>query len=534
MVIEQTLSELKGMRHTAGVVLIAALQRILPRIEALELNADDVSFELRFTLDVPLPAEMLSEVEREMISILREQPLIESTETLACNAADYFSHQGQNILAEKLRMSGKQLIPIVRLGSMMFPCKTPHELDPNLIGAVKLLSVSYDAETCLSTISGTAFSDRRELRKFLKRYELAKECDHRRLAQHLQLFGVYRAPQGEEWFWLPKGAIIRDQLLLWWRAEISSKGFTPVSYISNDEPAVTHARIYATVLHVAQEMPQRYCEITEHRHTPSRPCGLLDSNAYRADALSVFCRADQVLNELKFLLEIMLHTVSLFDLTYEFRLSGKHIWLPELLQSLDITYLQTEGPSQQETNLEILCEDAIGRRWLGPRLTIHHQLPKRERLNFQSADGDSRTPIQLTISCFSSIERFTALLLEHFSGCLPTWLAPEQIRIIPISERHIDYCQQVRNTIAHRHLRVGIDLRHETLSTRVFAAENGRVPYVLVIGDQEEREGCITVRESRLGTVTHGVSLTAFLERVQEESRQRSTAHKHKPLRKDD
>ncbi len=535
MVKEPTLSEFRGMRHTAGVILIAALKRILPRIEPLDITSDDVSFELRFFLDVPLPEEMLPEVEREMVAILREKPHIESSETLASNAAEYFSSLNQEILADSLRTIGEELIPVIRIGDLLFPCETPHELNPSLIGAIKLLAIEYDPETHLTSIRGTAFTDKKELRKFLKRYEIAKQCDHRLLAHQLQLFGIWNGEVGPEWFWLPRGAAIRSQLLAWWHAEINPKGFKAVSYLSDeDEFSVTHARIYAATEQSASDLPQRYCEIVENRRIPIQSCGLFETYAHRTDALSIFCRSDQVLNELRSLIEILMQIVSLFDLNYELRLSGQRRWLPELLQQLNLNYSESDEASSDETNLEVFCEDAIGRRWLGPRLTIHHNAPKQQRLVFQSADGDLRTPTQISASCFSSIERFTALLLEHFSGHLPLWLTPEQVRIIPLSERHIDYCEQVRNTIAHRHLRVEVDLSHETLSTRVFEAEIDCIPYVLVVGDQEEREGCITVRNSRLRTVTHGVSLATFLEQVQEEAGQRIVTHKHKPLRKAD
>lgn len=513
------------MRHTTGVILIAALHELFSQIQPLEIVADDVSFEVTFLLDVPLPEDLLPEIERQMVALIRAKPDIESIETLSSNAADYFDKRAQPLLAQQLRENEQELIPMMRLGGLMFPCETPHELDLSQIGAVKLLSIEHDSETGFSTISGTAFSGGKELRQFIKRRELAKTRDHRLIGQELQLFGTHQ----EEWFWLPRGGIIRSQLLSWWERETSQQDFTPISYITQLDPASAHARIYAASSQSYRNLPQRYCEIIEVRQPDGRPYGLFQTTAHQTDALTVFCRQDQVAQELTMLLALLEKTVSQFGLTYEIHVSGKYKPLHEILKQLGWLYTEAVSSTAQETTLEVHIEDALGRRWLGPQLTIHSGPPKQQKLTFQAADGDMRTPVQMTASLFSSVERFTGLLLEHFSGAMPLWLAPEQVRIIPITERHIDYSEQVRNTVADRHLRVACDLRRDTLSARVFAAENARVPFVLVVGDQEEREGCVTVRDSRAETITHHVSLAEFLQQVQEESGQHRTTHKLKP-----
>ncbi len=525
MGLKQSSSLLKGIRHTAGVVLISALQKLFSRIQPLEVLTDGVSFTVTFFLDVPLPEGLLPEIEQQMVAIIRKHPHIESVETLANNVAEYFEDRQQTILADELRAQGPELIPVIRMGDLLFPCDTPHELDVSLIGAIKLLSIEHNSETGLSTICGTAFTDRKELKQFLKRSELAKTRDHCLLVQEMQLFGLHQG----EWFWLPKGAIIRRELLRWWEMEVKQRHFQAVSYVTRDDFALAHARIYAATWHSYSDLPQRYCEVVKVEEPDIHLCGLLQTNVFHGDALSVFCRSDQVLFELQLLLELLVKTVQQFGLVYEIHVFGTHRWVLEALQQTGLEYMQIPSLSTNKTSVEFHIEDALGRVWVGPQLTLHQTLPKEQHLRFQAADGELRTPVQLSASLFTSIERFAALLIEHFAGALPLWLAPEQVRIIPLTERHIDYCEQVRNTVADHRLRVGTDLRRDTLSARVFAAENARIPYILVVGDQEEREGCVTVRDSCSGTVTHRVGLTEFIQQVQEESGQRKTTHKRKP-----
>ena len=546
---------LATLRHTASHVMAQAIKRLYPEAK-LAIGpsiADGFYYDIDFAS--PIAAEDLEKIEAEMKKIVKEALPIERF-TLPRNEAIALMKEKEEPYKVELieDLPEGEEISFYRQGDFTDLCVGPHLMNTKEVGkAYKLTSIAGaywrgdEHNKMLTRIYATAFGKKEELEAYLTMLEEAKKRDHRKLGKELGLFMMHDAGPGFPFF-LPKGMVLKNTLLDYWRQLHKKAGYVEIStpiilnrslwetsghwdhYKNNMYTTVIDGQDYAIkpmncpggVLTYASEprsyrdLPLRMGELgIVHRHEKSGQLhGLMRVRCFTQDDAHIFMTPEQIKDEIMGVAKLINEVYTLFGFKYHVELSTRpedsmgsdEDWemategLRSALDALGLDYVVNEGDGAfYGPKIDFHLVDAIGRTWQCGTIQLDFQLPQRFELEYQGADGEKHRPIMIHRVVFGSIERFIGILIEHFAGAFPTWLAPVQVKVLPISDKYADYAEKVRKQLDDAGIRVEVDTRAEKIGYKIREAQMQKVPYMVIVGQKEEEEGLVSVRSRFAG-----------------------------------
>ena len=546
---------LATLRHTASHVMAQAIKRLYPEAK-LAIGpsiADGFYYDIDFAS--PIAAEDLEKIEAEMKKIVKEALPIERF-TLPRNEAIALMKEKEEPYKVELieDLPEGEEISFYRQGDFTDLCAGPHLMNTKEVGkAYKLTSIAGaywrgdEHNKMLTRIYATAFDKKEELEAYLTMLEEAKKRDHRKLGKELGLFMMHDAGPGFPFF-LPKGMVLKNTLLDYWRQLHKKAGYVEIStpiilnrslwetsghwdhYKNNMYITVIDGQDYAIkpmncpggVLTYASEprsyrdLPLRMGELgIVHRHEKSGQLhGLMRVRCFTQDDAHIFMTPEQIKDEIMGVAKLINEVYTLFGFKYHVELSTRpedsmgsdEDWemategLRSALDALGLDYVVNEGDGAfYGPKIDFHLVDAIGRTWQCGTIQLDFQLPQRFELEYQGADGEKHRPIMIHRVVFGSIERFIGILIEHFAGAFPTWLAPVQVKVLPISDKYADYAEKVRKQLDDAGIRVEVDTRAEKIGYKIREAQMQKVPYMVIVGQKEEEEGLVSVRSRFAG-----------------------------------
>ena len=546
---------LATLRHTASHVMAKAIKRLYPEAK-LAIGpsiADGFYYDIDFAS--PIAAEDLEKIEAEMKKIVKEALPIERF-TLPRNEAIALMKEKEEPYKVELieDLPEGEEISFYRQGDFTDLCAGPHLMNTKEVGkAYKLTSIAGaywrgdEHNKMLTRIYATAFGKKEELDAYLTMLEEAKKRDHRKLGKELGLFMMHDAGPGFPFF-LPKGMVLKNTLLDYWRQLHKKAGYVEIStpiilnrslwetsghwdhYKNNMYTTVIDGQDYAIkpmncpggVLTYASEprsyrdLPLRMGELgIVHRHEKSGQLhGLMRVRCFTQDDAHIFMTPEQIKDEIMGVAKLINEVYTLFGFKYHVELSTRpedsmgsdEDWemategLRSALDALGLDYVVNEGDGAfYGPKIDFHLVDAIGRTWQCGTIQLDFQLPQRFELEYQGADGEKHRPIMIHRVVFGSIERFIGILIEHFAGAFPTWLAPVQVKVLPISDKYADYAEKVRKQLDDAGIRVEVDTRAEKIGYKIREAQMQKVPYMVIVGQKEEEEGLVSVRSRFAG-----------------------------------
>lgn len=497
-------SKTQAIQSTALAFLSISIQQLFPKAVISSLKLVDFGFVCSFTYEKPLDSSFLEVLERQLFTLCRADPPLQSSQMLDTNLQEFYCYHGQRERACSIEAQGV-VIDILRVGDFVEAVAAPHLQQGSEIRALRLLSLK--SESPFYEIEGVAFGSKKELKEFQKLTEKAAKVDHQSVGKRLGLFDVIEG----SYYWPPKGEIVRRLLTDWWREKIHSESFKEITTPFSDLPcAQRHAKLLEKQLCSHRDLPLLYAELARVEERVDRRLGLFQLSTYTTDQETIVCSEQQVGKLVKSSLQTIEQTITLLGLKcrgyrYERGLAsaGTPIqWercsrhFDEALSSLNSSWQwQTESPAGLAGPcLEFRFFDAMEREWPGPTLGFDFALPEEYRLRYQEKEGGGRPPVVLVRTLLNSLERIIGLEIEQNGGYLPFWLAPEQIRVLPIGRDHLDYARRVQQSCFTAGFRVEIDEREGSLSEKVFAAEAAKVPIIAIVGEQEAKMNRVAVR----------------------------------------
>ena len=558
--------------HTASHIMAQAVKRLYPDVKLTIGPAIENGFYYDFDAGEPLTPETLEKIEAEMKQIVKEALPLERFELSPNEAVKLMEAKNEPYKVELIgEHAGKgEPISFYRQGEFTELCAGPHLPDTGRVKAVKLTSCTGaywrgDAKNqMLQRIYGTAFPKQAALDEYLARMEEAKKRDHRKLGKELELFTIMEEGPGFPFF-LPKGMVLKNLLIDYWREIHREAGYQEIStpmilsrslwersghwahykenmyttVIDEEDYAIKPMNcpggmlVYKTKPRSYRDLPLRVGELgLVHRHELSGALhGLMRVRCFTQDDAHIFMTPDQIKEEIKGVVALIDKVYGTFGFPYKIELSTMpedHMgeladWeratdaLRGAITELGYAYEVNEGDGAfYGPKLDFHLQDCLGRTWQCGTIQLDFQLPERFELEYTGADGQKHRPIMIHRVVFGSIERFIGILIEHFAGAFPLWLAPEQVRILPISERHHEKAREIYQQLFDAGMRVEIDERSEKIGYKIREAQLQKIPYMLIIGDKEAESGTVSVRrrgEGDLGAVkTEAFLATALAE----------------------
>lgn len=563
------MTDLDRLRHSTAHVLAQAVTHLFPETKMTIGPPTDEGFYYDFDRPTPFTPEDLEALEAEMaLSVGRAEPFecreVSRDEALKLFAENPYKTELINELPEGER------ITVYTNGDFTDLCRGAHVHNTKEIGAFKLLSVAgaywrgKETNPQLQRIYGTAFASRAELDEHLHRLEEARKRDHRRLGRELGIFMISPLVGAGLPLWLPKGATLRETLVEFMRDQQRARGYLPVitphlakrdlyeasghwqaykdglfpSMLDEDDEFALkpvncpfHIQIYANERRSYRDLPIRYAEFgTVYRYEQSGELGgLTRVRGFTQDDSHIFCRPDQLVQEFHGVVDLIMLVFGKLKLEYRARVGlrdpknpAKYVgtdadWeasqgaLLEAVRQLEMPHEVVEGEAAiYGPKLDFLVRDAIGREWQLGTVQVDYVLPQRFDLEYTGEDGQPHRPVMIHRAPFGSLERFVGLLIEHFAGAFPLWLAPVQAMVIPIADRHVEYAQQVKDRLSDAGLRVEVDARNERMQAKIRDAQLQKVPYMLVVGDKERDAEAVAVRSRDRGDLGP-IAVTDFL-----------------------
>ena len=542
------------MRHSLSHIMAQAVQRLYKDAKLAIGPYIENGFYYDFDLETPLTTEDLNKIEKEMNKIIAENLKFERKDVSRDEALKIMEERGQSYKVELINdLPEGEKISLYTQGDYVDLCRGPHIPSTKYAKAFKLTSVAgaywrgNEKNKMLQRIYAVAFKDKEELATYLHNMEEAKKRDHRKLGKELKLFTIL--PEGPGFpFMLPNGVILKNNLIDFWRKLHKEAGYveveTPImlnkqlwetsghwdhykenmytSMIDGEEFALKPMNcpggmlVYKTQAHSYRDFPMRVGELGRvHRHELSGALhGLFRVRAFTQDDAHIFMLPEQIKSEIKGVVELIDKVYSKFGFKYHVELSTRpedsmgsdEDWnmaedsLRAALEELNLDYVVNEGDGAfYGPKIDFHLEDSIGRTWQCGTIQLDFQLPQRFELEYIGKDGEKHRPIVIHRVIFGSIERFIGILIEHFAGKFPTWLAPVQVKVLPISDKFADYAEEVKKELEANDIRVEIDHRSEKIGYKIREARNERVPYMVVIGEKEETEKTIALRSRQNG-----------------------------------
>ncbi len=547
----------KAFFHTAAHVLAQAVKRLYPDTKCAIGPAIAQGFYYDFAFSFPFTAERLAEVEQEMAKIVKESLPLQRFTAERAEALRLMEERGEDYKVELIHDLPKDAqISFYRQGEYIDLCAGPHVSNTCLIKAFKLTAVAgaywrgSEKNEMLTRIYGTAFPKNAELQAYLHQQEEAKRRDHRKLGKELSLFALLDEGPGFPFF-LPKGMTLKNLLIDYWRKIHRREGYveisTPIMLTRNLWETSGHwdhyrENMYTTTIDdkefavkpmncpggmlVYQLEPRSYRDLPMrigelglvHRHEKSGQLhGLMRVRCFTQDDAHIFMREDQVKEEIKGVVRLIDEVYAKFGFKYHVELSTRpensigedHEWelatdaLREALEEMQLDYVVNEGDGAfYGPKIDFHLEDSIGRTWQCGTIQLDFQLPQRFGAEYVGADGEKHRPIMIHRVVFGSIERFIGILIEHYAGKFPVWLSPVQAKILPISEGYLPYASEVMKQLEEQGVRCELDSRNEKIGFKIREARLDRVPYMIIIGNQEKESGTISVRSREDGETT--------------------------------
>ena len=547
------------LRHTASHILAQAVKRLWPEAKLAIGPAIDKGFYYDIDMEHTLTPEDLGKIEKEMSRIVKENLPITKSVMPRQEAIEFFKSKNEDYKVELIQdLPEDAVISCYSQGDFIDLCAGPHVASTGKVKAFKLQSIAGaywrgdEKNKMLQRIYGTAFEKKEELDAYLHLLEEAAKRDHRKLGKELGLFVIKEEGPGFPFF-LPKGMALRNELENFWREVHHDFEYdeirTPIilnkqlwetsghwdhyrenmytTIIDDEEYAIKPMNcpggilVYQNEMHSYRDLPLRYAELgLVHRHELSGALhGLFRVRAFTQDDAHVFMLPEQMQSELMKVIELFDRIYSQFGLKYHVELSTKPdnamgddaIWeaateaLRNAIEAKGIDYVINPGDGAfYGPKLDYHIEDSLGRTWQCGTIQLDMNLPERFNVEYIGEDGQKHRTIMIHRACFGSMERFIGILTEHYAGAFPTWMAPVQVKVLPISEKHVEYANQLAKQMRHDYVRVEVDDRNEKIGYKIRQAQMEKVPYMLVVGDKEMEDNSVNVRKhggDELGTV---------------------------------
>ena len=562
-----------AFRHTTSHIMAQALKRLYPDAKLAIGPSIADGFYYDIDSETPLTADDLTKIEAEMKKVVKEAwPITRFTKSRD-DAIAYFKEKDEPYKVELIEdLPEDAEISFYQQGEFVDLCAGPHLMTTKPVKAFKLTSLAgaywrgSEKNKMLTRIYGTAFTKKADLEEHLARIEEAKKRDHRKLGKELGLFMIREEGPGFPFF-LPKGMVLKNTLLDYWRDLHRKNGYVEVStpiilsrhlweksghwdhykdnryttVIDDADFAVKPMNcpggmlVYKSEPHSYKDLPLRVGELgLVHRHEKSGQLhGLMRVRCFTQDDAHIFMTQDQIRQEIKGVAKLIDEVYNLFGFKYHVELSTRpedsmgsdEDWeiatdgLKGALEDLGLDYVVNEGDGAfYGPKIDFHLEDSIGRTWQCGTIQLDMQMPQRFDLEYTGADGEKHRPVMIHRVAFGSVERFIGILIEHFAGAFPTWLSPVQVKVLPISDKYMDYAQSVLSQLNDAGIRAEIDTRAEKIGYKIREARLQKIPYMLVVGAKEEEEKAVSVR-SRFKGDEGQKDLKTFMEDILEEIR---------------
>lgn len=561
------------IRHSTAHVLAQVVKKLYKNVQLAIGPTIKNGFYYDFDLDVSLTNDDLKKIEDEMNKIISKDLKFTRQEVSRKEALKLMSKKNEYYKIELINdLDENEQISLYTQGDFTDLCRGPHIPSTRFIKAFKLTSVAGaywrgdEKNEMLQRIYGIAFTSKKELEKYEKLIEEAKRRDHRKLGRELKLFEIMDEGPGFPFF-LPKGVVLKNILIDYWRKLHNEAGYveieTPImlnkdlwimsghwehykdnmytSMIDNKEFALKPMNcpgcmlVYKSETHSYRDLPLRVGELGRvHRHELSGALhGLMRVRAFTQDDAHIFMLPEQIKSEILGVVKLIDEVYGTLGFKYNVELSTRpedsmgsdEEWnmaensLKEALNEGGLDYKINEGDGAfYGPKIDFHIEDSLGRSWQCGTIQLDFQLPQRFELEYIGRDGEKHRPIVIHRVIFGSIERFIGILIEHFAGKFPVWLAPVQVKVLPISDKFMDYSNEVMDKLRKAGIRCEIDARNEKTNYKIREARNERVPYIIIIGEKEKTRGDISVRSRKNGE-EGSISLREFITRVQKENK---------------
>jgi threonyl-tRNA synthetase len=559
--------------HTSSHILAQAVKELFPDVKLGIGPAIEDGFYYDFYKETPFTQEDLDKIEEKMKEIIKKDIPIERIELTKDEARKLLEELGENFKLELLEeIPEGEKISFYRQGDFMDLCRGPHLPSTGKVKAIKLLSTSgaywkgNEKNPMLQRIYGISFPSDKELNDYLKEREEALKRDHRRLGRELGIFNTFEEAGPGLIFYPPKGALLRLIIEEFERKEHLNRGYLPVitphlmqadlwkisghwdNYRENmfflqvDEKDYAvkpmncpgHVLIYRSTVRSYRDLPLRFFEMgTVYRYERSGVLyGLERARGFTQDDAHIFCTEEQLEDEIKGVLDFVFFMLKSFGLNeYEITLSTRpekyigsdEIWdkattaLKNALESVGVSYQVAEGEGAfYGPKIDLKLKGILGKRWQGPTIQVDFNLPERFDLTYDASDGTKKRPVMIHRAILGSYERFIGILIEQYGGSFPLWLAPVQIAILPISEKHEDYALEIAKILKEKEFRVEVDLDQAKLNYKLRKAINNKIPYIFIVGDKEKAERKVSVRTHNqdLGVFELDVIINKLLEEI--------------------
>jgi len=553
---------LEIIRHSTAHLMAHAVKELYPEAEVTIGPVIENGFYYDFAIENPFTDEDLKKIEKKMHEIAKQDLPISREVWLKKDAVEHFKNISENYKAEIIQdIPDDEDLSIYKQGDWLDLCRGPHVPSTNLLNAFKLTKVAGaywrgdSSNEMLQRIYGTAWADKKSLNHYLEQLKQAEKRDHRRIGKDLDLFSIQREAGGGLVFWHPNGSKIRQAIEDYWRTKHleaqyellytphialdtlwQTSGHTDYYQESMYNPIEDenklyrlkpmncpfHVLIYKNQLRSYRDLPIRWAELgTVYRHEMTGALhGLMRVRGFTQDDAHIFCTEDQVETEITNILNLTIEVLHAFTFDqYEIHLATKpekfvgkdSIWtkatkaLEQALSSKGLEYVIDEaGGAFYGPKIDIKIKDAIGRLWQCTTIQLDFNLPERFDMQYIGSDGHKHNPVMIHRTLLGSIERFFGILIEHFEGKFPLWLAPTQIVILTISESQNNYAETIFEKLKNIGFRVKIDLRNEKIGSKIRDHTLKRVPYFIIVGNQEVKHDQISVRTQKgddLGTM---------------------------------
>lgn len=562
-----------AFRHTTSHILAQAVKRLYPEVKLAIGPAIADGFYYDFDKEKAFTPEELEAIEAEMKKIVKEDLPIERFELPRAEAIKYMEEREEPYKVELIQdLPADAVISFYKQGDFTDLCAGPHLMSTKPVKAIKLTSVAgaywrgSEKNKMLSRIYGTAYPKASELEAYLTMMEEAKKRDHRKLGKELKLFTMLEEGPGFPFF-LPNGMVLKNTLLDYWRQIHKEAGYVEVStplilnrdlwyrsghwehykdnmyttVIDDEDYAIKPMNcpggmlIYKQDMHSYRDLPIRMGEIgLVHRHEKSGALhGLMRVRCFNQDDAHIFMTPEQIKDEISGVIRLIDGVYKQFGFKYHIELSTRpedsmgsdEDWeiatngLRNALEENHIEYTVNEGDGAfYGPKIDFHLEDSIGRTWQCGTIQLDMQMPERFELEYTAADGSKKRPVMIHRVCFGSIERFIGILIEHFAGQFPTWLAPVQVKVLPISEKFSDYAKEISDKLDAAGIRVQTDYRAEKIGYKIREARNERVPYIIVVGEKDQAVNKVSLRSRKNGEEGQ-MDLADVIARIQEEVR---------------
>ena len=547
----------RTFRHTASHILAQAVKRLYPEAKLAIGPSIANGFYYDFDVEKPFLPEDLEKIEAEMKKIVKEKLPLERFEMTPDEAIKYYENKGEIYKVELVKEHADkgENISFYKQGEFTELCAGPHIPDTGRIKAFKLTSATgaywrgSEKNKMLQRIYATAFTKQADLDAYLEAIEEAKKRDHRKLGRELGLFALRDEAPGMPFF-LPKGMVLRNTLINYWRDVHKKWGYYEIStpqimrrslWETSGHWDHYHDDMYTTVIdgedfaikpmncpgsilvyelepHSYKEMPLRYGELGKvHRNELSGALhGLFRVRCFTQDDAHILLAPEQIRDEVVRIAQLFDEVYTLFGLPYEIELSTMpedHIgseedWeiatkaLTDAITSVGKTYTINEGDGAfYGPKLDFHIKDSLGRTWQCGTIQLDYQLPGRFNLEYTGSDGEKHTPVMIHRVVFGSIERFIGVITEHFAGAFPIWLAPVQVKLLPIADRHHDYAFEIAKKLEAKGIRCEVDTRSEKTGYKIREAQLQKIPYMLLMGDKDIEGNCVSVRKRGEGDI---------------------------------